>query len=100
MAKTASDLEVATRAEVTELVEYCRKLTVKDQDLADSMETSDSLIEAARYLEVYYKIDTYPYHDYIKTTIYLLLYCTIRFLYICTYNILRKRVSWNNTLFI
>ena len=66
---TSNDLAVLARREVAELIEHCRKIVVKDQDLADSLETSESMIEASRYLEVYYKIDKYPYHEIIKAAI-------------------------------
>jgi hypothetical protein len=66
---TSNDLAVLARRDVAELIEHCRKIVVKDQDLADSLETSESMIEASRYLEVYYKIDKYPYHEIIKTAI-------------------------------
>ena len=66
---TSNDLAVLARRDVAELIEHCRKIVVKDQDLADSLETSESMIEASRYLEVYYKIDKYPYHEIVKAAI-------------------------------
>jgi hypothetical protein len=66
---TNSSIEALTRREVNDLMEHCRKIVVKDQDTADALETSESMIEATRYLEVYYKVDKYPYHDIVRSAI-------------------------------
>lgn len=64
-----SNIDALTRKEVVELIEHCKKIIVKDQDTADSLETSDSMVEATRYLEVYYEVDKYPHHEVVKEEI-------------------------------
>lgn len=70
MPKTINDISaVSSRKEVIELIDYARGLVIKDSDLAESLETSLSMISATQYLALYYNNDTYPDHLRIQEAI-------------------------------
>ena len=64
-----SELSSSSIEEVKTLINHFREIKIKDSLIADSLETSSSVLLSNKFFEVYYKRDSYPIHDEIKAII-------------------------------